>query len=138
MTDQLTFRGAVYPWECDHIGHLNVMHYVGKFDQATWHFLNGLGISPSYMREQQRGMVGVQQNISYKREMLAGDIVEVRSRLLEVRDKAVRFLHTMTNAETGEVAAVCELTGVHIDRQLRRACPLPAAIRASAEAALAG
>jgi acyl-CoA thioesterase FadM len=26
-----TYRGAVYPWHCDHMGHMNVMWYVGKF-----------------------------------------------------------------------------------------------------------
>ena len=25
-----TYRGAVYPWHCDHMGHMNVMWYVGK------------------------------------------------------------------------------------------------------------
>jgi acyl-CoA thioester hydrolase len=35
MPDMLTYRGTVYPWQCDHIGHMNVMWYVGKFDEAT-------------------------------------------------------------------------------------------------------
>jgi acyl-CoA thioesterase FadM len=29
---------VVYPWHCDHMGHMNVMWYVGKFDEATWIF----------------------------------------------------------------------------------------------------
>ena len=65
-------------------------------------------------------MAAVQQNITYKRELLAGDIVEVRSRLLEIRDKSIRFLHEMRNAETGEIAATCEIVGVHMDRQARK------------------
>jgi acyl-CoA thioester hydrolase len=32
----LSYRGTVYPWHCDHMGHMNVMFYVGKFDEATW------------------------------------------------------------------------------------------------------
>jgi len=31
-----TYRGIVYPWHCDHMGHMNVMWYVAKFDEATW------------------------------------------------------------------------------------------------------
>jgi hypothetical protein len=27
-----SFRGVVYPWHCDHLGHMNVQHYVGMFD----------------------------------------------------------------------------------------------------------
>ena len=137
MAEALTYRGTIYPWQCDHVGHLNVMWYVGKFDEATWNLFNGLGVTPTYMREQSRGMAAVQQNISYKRELLAGDVIEVRTRVLEVRDKVIRFVHTMYNGENGEVAAVCELTGVHMDRQARRSCPFPASIRAAAEQAMA-
>jgi len=72
------------------------------------------------------------ENISYKRELLAGDIVEVKSRLLEIREKSIRFLHEMRNAETGEIAATCEFTGVHIDRQARKSAPFADAIRNTA------
>jgi acyl-CoA thioester hydrolase len=83
-------------------------------------------------------MAAVQQNISYKRELLAGDIVEIRSTLLEVRDKSIRFVHEMRNAETGEISAVCEITGVHMDRQARKSAPFAAAIREAALAEFAG
>ena len=39
-----TYRGAVYPWHCDHMGHMNVMWYVGKFDEATWHLFRMVGL----------------------------------------------------------------------------------------------
>jgi acyl-CoA thioester hydrolase len=78
-------------------------------------------------------MAAVQQTITYKRELLAGDIVEVRSRLLEIRDKSIRFLHEMRNAETGEIAAICEFVGVHMDRQARKSTPFAPAIRDVAE-----
>lgn len=133
MSDLFTYRGTVYPWHCDHVGHMNVMWYVGKFDEATWSLLLQIGLTPTYLREQQRGMAAVQQNISYKRELHAGDVVEVRSRLVEIREKGVRFVHEMRNVETDEVAATCELTGIHMDRVARKACPLPPAIRAAAE-----
>ena len=110
MATDATYRGTVYPWQCDHVGHMNIMWYVGKFDEANWNLFARLGLTPSYLRESGRGMAAVQQNIAYKRELLAGDIVEVRSRLVEIRDKSVRFLHEMRNAETGEVAATCEIT----------------------------
>ena len=103
MATDATYRGTVYPWQCDHVGHMNIMWYVGKFDEANWNLFARLGLTPSYLRESGRGMAAVQQNVTYKRELLAGDIVEVSSRLLEIRDKSVRFLHEMRNAETGEI-----------------------------------
>jgi acyl-CoA thioester hydrolase len=107
MPDELTYRGTVYPWQCDHIGHMNVMWYVGKFDEATWHLFAQIGLTPSYLRDNDRGMAAVQQNISYKRELIAGDIVEVRSRVLELRERLLRFSHDMRNVETGESISWC-------------------------------
>jgi acyl-CoA thioester hydrolase len=129
MPDIITYRGSVYPWHCDHIGHMNVMWYAGKFDEATWHLFANIGLTPSYLRDGHRGMAAVQQNIGYKRELLAGDIVEVKSRVEEMREKVIRFTHEMLNAETGEVAALCELTAVHLDRQARKSIAFEDAIR---------
>jgi acyl-CoA thioester hydrolase len=132
MSGVTTYKGAVYPWQCDHIGHMNIMWYVGKFDEANWNLFAAVGLTPSYLREQHRGMAALQQNISYKREVLAGEIVEVSSRFLEVGGKSMRFVHEMRNGETGEVVAICEITAVHLDRQARKSCPLPEAARAAA------
>jgi acyl-CoA thioester hydrolase len=123
-----TYRGAVYPWHCDHMGHMNVMWYVGKFDEATWNLFAALGVSAAFLKTQRRGMAAVQQNITYKRELIAGDTVAVRSAFLEVRDKAAKFVHEMRNAVSGEISAICVLTGVHIDAQTRKSCPFPAEI----------
>jgi len=100
--DPITYKGCVYPWQCDQIGQMNIMWYVGKFDEANWNHLARVGLTPSYLRTEERGMAAVQQNITYKRELLAGEIVEIRSRFLEVRDKALRFVHEMRNAETAK------------------------------------
>jgi acyl-CoA thioester hydrolase len=108
------------------------MWYVGKFDEANWNFLAALGLTPTYFAEQHRGMAAVQQNIAYKRELLAGNIVEVRSRALEIGDKSLRLLHEMWNAETQELSASCELTVVHMDRRERKALPFPEPVRVAA------
>ena len=121
----ITYRGTVYPWHCDHMNHMNVMWYVGKFDEATWNLLALIGLTPSSLRDQSQGMVAVQQNTSYKRELSAGDIVTVRSGILEIRERVVRFFHEMSNDETGEVSAITVLTGVHIDLKTRKASPFP-------------
>jgi acyl-CoA thioester hydrolase len=119
------------------MGHMNVMWYVGKFDEATWNLFAMVGLTPSYLRESNRGMVAVEQRISYKREVLAGSVVLVRSHFLEVREKVVRFSHVMANVESSEVAAVTELTGVHIDREVRKSCAMPAAVLERAMALMA-
>jgi acyl-CoA thioester hydrolase len=131
-----TYRGAVYPWHCDHMGHMNVMWYVGKFDEATWNLFARCGITAAFLREHGRAMAAVQQNITYKRELLSGDVVAVRSGMLEVREKVARFVHEMRDAQTDEVSAVCVLTGVHMDGRTRRSTPFPADVLVRAKALL--
>ena len=46
MSKFVTYLGTVYPWQCDHVGHMNVMWYVRKFDEATWNFFHQLGLTP--------------------------------------------------------------------------------------------
>jgi acyl-CoA thioester hydrolase len=118
----LTYRGTVYPWHCDHVGHMNVMWYVGKFDEATWQLFNAIGLSPTYLRSNKRGMAAVDQHISYLRELHAGSVVSVRSQILEVKEKSVTFMHEMVSDDSAEVAARTTLKAVHLDIETRKSC----------------
>ncbi len=132
----VTHIGTVYPWEADHMAHMNVRFYVARFDEATWNLFAAIGITPSYLRDSNSGMVAVKQETTYRRELLPGDVLTIRSRLLDVGDKSLRFEHEMLNRETDELAAVTVLTGIHIDRERRKAIPLPDAVVERARAAL--
>lgn len=129
----LTYRGTIYPWHCDHMGHMNVMWYVGKFDEATWQFFLSLGLPRSRFSSDGSGMVAVEQHIEYKRELHAGDLISIRSAILEVKEKTIRFVHEMMNDETSELAARTTLVGVYFDRTARKSRPLPPDVRNRAE-----
>ena len=133
----VTYRGAVYASHCDHIGHMNIVSYGAKFDEANWVFFCEIGLTPSCLRSPQFGMAGVQQNISYKKELFAGDVIEISTQVLEVNEKRMCVRHEMRNIETGALAAVSEITSVHLDKQGHKSCPLPPAVRHAAEALLA-
>lgn len=119
----VTYRGTVYPWQCDHMGHMNVMWYVGKFDEAVWNLFARVGLTPGYLRDSGRGMAALEQRIQYRRELLAGDVVAVNSVVTEVREKVVLMRQTLFDAERGYVAAVMDLVGAHLDTTARRAVP---------------
>lgn len=121
----LSYRGIVYPWQCDHMDHMNVMWYAGKFDEASWQAMARLGVTRAYMIERNCMMAAVRQDTSYKRELRAGDIVTVRTRIHEIGEKSVRLFHEMKNDGTGEIAATSSVTGIHLDRATRRPCPFP-------------
>jgi acyl-CoA thioester hydrolase len=116
----ITYRGMVHQWHCDHMGHMNVMWYVGKFDEATWNFASLSGLSSQYMREAKRGMAAVEQRISYRREALVGDIIVVKSAALELKPKSIRFVHEMFRGDGGDHLATMIAVGVHIDVVARK------------------
>jgi acyl-CoA thioester hydrolase len=133
----VTYRGAVYPSQCDHMGHMNVAAYVAKFDEATWQLFTAIGLTPSRLRKEKVGMAGVEQHIEYKRELYPGDVVTVSSIILEVKEKVVRFAHEMKNDETGEVAARTVLVAVHLDMSTRKARAMPSDVRERARSLIA-
>jgi acyl-CoA thioester hydrolase len=133
-----TYRGVVYPWHIDQIGHMNVQFYTARFDEATWHFFAALGITPGYLKANRRGMAAVDQHTQYRQELHAGALINITSELLEMKSKTVRFRHRMYNSETGEEVAVTELVGVHMDTAARRSVPLPAEILERAQRYAAG
>jgi acyl-CoA thioester hydrolase len=133
----LTYRGAVYPWQCDHMNHMNVMWYVGKFDEATWNLFSNLGLDPAFLRANDRGMAAVEQAIAYKKELMPGDVVTICSTVLEIKERVIRFSHEMRKTDTEEVAATTVITAVHLDTKARKATAFPADIGDRARA-LAG
>jgi acyl-CoA thioester hydrolase len=108
---------------------MNVMWYVGKFDEASWQLFAAMGLTRSRMEEEKRGVAGLDQHIKYKRELRAGDVITVRSAVDEVKEKVVRLTHEMTNDETGEIAAIMHLVAVYFDTEARKSLPLPPDIR---------
>jgi len=133
----LTYRGTVYTWHCDHLGHMNNMWYAAKFDEGSWVAASHLGFTPSHLRETRTGLATVEQVTTFKRELLAGDSVEVWTRILEVRERVIRMEHAMHNVETGELCATLAITAVHIDLDERRAAPIPELQRRMAQDMLA-
>lgn len=132
-----TYKGVVRPSQLDHMGHMNVQYYTAKFDEATWHLFSSVGLTNAYFTENKRGMAAVLQTTNYKAEALAGDLLVCTSKLLEISNKSLRFIHHMHNPETGTLLATCELVGAHLDRTARKACPFPDSIRTRCLAMLA-
>ena len=54
--------------------------------------------------------------------------------MLEVKPKTITFKHTMTETLTGEEAATCTITAVHIEPTVRRGSPLPDDVAKAAQA----
>ena len=125
----ITHRGTVYPWQCDHMGHMNVMWYVGKFDESSWQILSTLGLTPPRFKNEGVGMAAVEQRIQYRRELHAGDLITIHSEIREVGNKSIRFFHEMRNDATGDVSATMDVVGVCLDATTRKTRSLPEDVR---------
>jgi acyl-CoA thioester hydrolase len=123
-----TYRGFVYPWVIDHVGHMNVQFYTARFDEASWQFLAQLGLTPTFLKRSRRAAVAVDQRTQYKREVLAGTLLHIATELLSIGRSSMRFVHRMLDSETGEEVAVSELVGVYFDTDIRSATALPATV----------
>ena len=130
-------EARVEPRFIDAMGHMNVAWYVHLFDQATWAFFDVLGIDQEYRRRAQTGMFAVEQHVRYLGELREGDPLEIHSRLLELKPRALILAHVMTDPTRGRVAAVTEVVGVHVDLRTRKAAPFPQELFASMSARLA-
>ena len=128
-----TYRGVVYPNQLDHMDHMNVQWYAEKFDQATWHLFSAIGITNRYIQENNRGMAALEQTTKYKNEVIAGSLLQIKSTVLAINEKTIRFLHIMYNTETEIEVASSELLAVHLDRERRKSCILPQHIKIKCE-----
>lgn len=127
-----TYRGTVFPWECDFNGHMNVRFYVGKFDEGTWHLMTALGLTRDELKRRNLGAMAVRQTIDYKRELLPGDTILVRSWIGGFGNSSYRFCHRMTETQSGAVAAEMEAVGVIVDLDRRKSVPIWPELRAQA------
>jgi len=128
-----TYRGTVYPWQVDHMGHMNVQFYVSKFDSATWQLFGAVGLTREWLNANSRGMAAVEQTINYSAELMPGDLVVVQSTVIAITARTLRFRHVMMNCVSNEEAASTELVAVHMDLVDRSSHPFPDSIREQVE-----
>lgn len=110
-----TFRGVIYPWHCDHQGHMSAMHYLGLFDQAFWHLYSIMGFTRAYMDDNNKGFATVKDIIEYRAEQGVGAAIVIESGLLKVGNSSAVSFSVMKNSETNEVAATWENIAVYFD-----------------------
>ena len=133
MTEFLdTFRGSVNTWECDEVGHMNVQFYVARASDAAFYLRHALGLSPSRVRAEGRAMVALEEHIRFHRELRAGDIMHMRSRPVELRDRTMVSFHELFNSATDETSATVVSLSGHFDLESRKLIPWPEEARAAA------
>ncbi|NYI95369.1 thioesterase family protein [Streptomonospora nanhaiensis] len=117
------FRQPVRPEWIDYNGHLSEAYYVLVFGFATDALMERVGLGPAYREATGRSLYTVEAHVRYLREVGAGTEVEVRTRVLSVGAKKVRFCHEMLLE--GDLRATEELMALHVDQAAGSAVPFP-------------
>ncbi len=126
-------KGVAHPWMCDVIGHMTTRHYVAMFDDAAYHLLYSVfGWAGASDPDGKIGWSDARHIIEYKAEVLAGDVLVVRSGLTRVGTKSITIFYEMTNLEKNEIAATLECVCVLIDLQARKSIELTEELRETA------
>lgn len=131
------YRSVVFPWHCDHIGHMNVRWYAHHFDDAGFHLWTVAGVSQKSLHESGTSLVVAQITIDYVREMKAGDLMLIRGGFTHVGNKSVRHHLRMYDADTDELRATQDTVEVFFDPVARRSAVMPGPCRERLTAALA-
>jgi len=132
VTDQETYRGVVYPTDCDVMGHMNIAAFVRAFDQATQHLFHQLGSDPTEPLRGEWGWADVKLTVEYLGEARPGDLLYIVSRPEALGGRSITHRHELRNAATGAPLATATFITVRFDLRARRAAPLPDALREAA------
>ncbi len=116
---------SVDPAWIDEYGHMNAAHYVGIFDRVGFQLLREVGVGLDYTEATRCGIYTMNVHVAYLREVLAGDPLALRIRLLEADDKRLLCLMELMQTRDGYVAAIMEQLSLHVDLETRRVKPFP-------------
>lgn len=131
-----THRGVVFPWHCDHLGHMNVRHYADPFNDARFHLWLRAGVPREAFERLGLTPVVARTATDYRKELKPGDLWVIESGFTRLGDKSVSLAHRMVNAETGAVCATQEGVEVIVALDGLKPASLPDDLRATLEAAL--
>ncbi|WP_407288617.1 acyl-CoA thioesterase [Streptomyces sp. BP-8] len=119
----VTVRG----YETDSQGHLNQSVYLQYAEHARWSLLQASGIRQSDLVDRRIGPVTIETTIRYRRELRAGDEVEVSCAFVWGEGRTFRVEQTVRKAD-GTVAAELSAVGGLLDLTERTLLQDPRAV----------
>ncbi|ARP73065.1 thioesterase [Streptomyces pluripotens] len=109
MSEPFSVHVTVRGYETDVQGHLNQAVYINYAEHARWSLLRAAGVTQTGLIAQGVGPVALETTIRYRRELLAGDEVDVTCAFEWGGGKTFRIRQEVRRAD-GTVAA--EITAV--------------------------
>ncbi|MBN0044601.1 acyl-CoA thioesterase [Streptomyces actuosus] len=119
MSEPFSVRITVRGYETDVQGHLNQSVYLNYAEHARWSLLQAAGITQAGLTATGVGPVALETTIRYRRELLAGDEVDVSCVFEWGEGKTFRIRQTIRRTD-GTVSAEITAVGGLLDLGARR------------------
>jgi acyl-CoA thioester hydrolase len=130
-----TFRRAVDPGDCDFLGHMNVSRYLQACSDGMFSLQSDLGLTRTDMESGRRlSFAVVHLESDFRAEVMAGDVIFLRSTVREIGTKSATFHHRLYRAGDRTLAFETLFKAVCLDLAARRAAPIPQDVRERLEA----
>lgn len=119
MAEAFTVPVTVRGYETDSQGHLNQSVYLQYAEHARWMMLQAAGVRQADLLARGVGPVALETNIRFRRELRAGDEVEVTCAFVWGEGRTFKVENDVLTPQ-GEVAARLTGTGGVMDLEERR------------------
>jgi carnitine 3-dehydrogenase len=117
-----TTLGRVIPVDwMDYNGHMNESRYGQVFSDAGDVVMQMVGADPDYIAGG-LSYFTVSNEIGYLNETHLGDVIHVRTQVLEARGKKLRLYHEMIRTSDDELLATCNQLLLHVSLETRKSC----------------
>ncbi|MFH0515554.1 acyl-CoA thioesterase [Streptomyces sp. M41] len=124
MSEPFSVRVTVRGYETDVQGHVNQSVYVNYAEHARWSLLQAAGITQRGLIGKGVGPVALETTIRYRRELLAGDEIDVSCAFEWSGGKTFRIQQLVRKTD-GTVAAELTAVGGLLDLQERKLVARP-------------
>lgn len=125
---------VVRPGDLDWTGKLGLGGLIHQFSGSSFHALSGIGMTPSYMRDNRIGFSTFEFQIRMDAWPNAGDLCHVDSTVAHVGGSSIRMVHRLIDTTSRKILAELSQYGVHLDLDARRPKKLPDELRKRASA----
>ena len=108
-----TYRGWVWPWECDPLDHFTIAYYFDRYAHANAGLMNAIGLGLEPGAERSHGFGALECYCRFRKELRAGDVFHIESGMIETAGKVFRKGHKGIDTVSGETTATMEQTTVY-------------------------
>lgn len=116
-------------YHLDGYGHVNNARYLEFLEEGRWGYFDDRPGLAAFLQRGDVAFVAVNLNIDYRRAAVAGDDLEVLTRLAELGSRRARMHQEIRQVRDGKTVASADITFVLLDVAANRAMEIGGEIR---------